>query len=75
MRIKSLQLQKLYIGLVEFGVGIIPGGGGSKEMAMRASEGVLKDDVKLNKLRDYFINVAMAKVATSAYEGFDLGFF
>jgi 3-hydroxyacyl-CoA dehydrogenase len=63
-----------YIGLVEFGVGIIPGGAGSKEMAARASEGVLKDDVKLNKLRDYFINVAMAKVATSAYEAYDLGF-
>ncbi|MDV7185671.1 3-hydroxyacyl-CoA dehydrogenase/enoyl-CoA hydratase family protein [Lutibacter sp. TH_r2] len=64
-----------YIGLVEFGVGIIPGGAGSKEMALRASEGVLKDDVKLNKLRDYFINVAMAKVATSAHEAYDLGFF
>jgi len=63
-----------YIGLVEFGVGIIPGGAGSKEMAMRASEGLLKDDVKLNKLRDYFINVAMAKVATSAHEAYDLGF-
>ncbi|GGK59911.1 MULTISPECIES: 3-hydroxyacyl-CoA dehydrogenase/enoyl-CoA hydratase family protein [Flavobacteriaceae] len=63
-----------YIGLVEFGVGIIPGGAGSKEMALRASEGVLKDDVKLNKLRDYFINVAMAKVATSAHEAYDLGF-
>ena len=64
-----------YIGLVEFGVGIIPGGAGSKEMALRASEGLLKDDVKLNKLRDYFINVAMAKVATSAHEAYDLGFF
>jgi 3-hydroxyacyl-CoA dehydrogenase len=64
-----------YIGLVEFGVGIIPGGAGSKEMAARASEGVLKDDVKLNRLREYFINVAMAKVATSAYEAYDLGFF
>ena len=72
---KVIAAAETYIGLVEFGVGIIPGGGGSKEMAMRASEGVLKDDVKLNKLRNYFINVAMAKVATSAYEGFDLGFF
>jgi 3-hydroxyacyl-CoA dehydrogenase len=72
---KVIAAAETYIGLVEFGVGIIPGGAGSKEMALRASEGVLKDDVKLNKLRDYFINVAMAKVATSAYEGFDLGFF
>jgi 3-hydroxyacyl-CoA dehydrogenase len=36
---------------------------------------LLKDDVKLNKLRDYFINVATAKVATSAHEAYDLGFF
>lgn len=72
---KVVAAAETYIGLVEFGVGIIPGGAGSKEMALRASEGLLKDDVKLNKLRDYFINVAMAKVATSAHEAFDLGFF
>lgn len=72
---KVIAAAETYIGLVEFGVGIIPGGAGSKEMAIRASEGVLKDDVKLNKLRDYFINVATAKVATSAYEAYDLGFF
>ena len=72
---KVIAAAETYIGLVEFGVGIIPGGAGSKEMALRATEGVLKDDVKLNKLRDYFINVAMAKVATSAHEAFDLGFF
>ncbi|NOR27756.1 MAG: 3-hydroxyacyl-CoA dehydrogenase [Lutibacter sp.] len=71
---KVVAAAETYIGLVEFGVGIIPGGAGSKEMALRASEGVLKDDVKLNKLRDYFINIAMAKVATSAHEAFDLGF-
>ncbi|OGS69328.1 MAG: 3-hydroxyacyl-CoA dehydrogenase [Flavobacteria bacterium RIFCSPLOWO2_12_FULL_35_11] len=71
---KVIAAAETYIGLVEFGVGIIPGGAGSKEMALRASEGVLKDDVKLNKLRDFFINVAMAKVATSAYEAYDLGF-
>ena len=71
---KVVAAAETYIGLVEFGVGIIPGGAGSKEMALRATEGVLIDDVKLNKLRDYFINVAMAKVATSAYEAYDLGF-
>lgn len=71
---KVVAAAETYIGLVEFGVGIIPGGAGSKEMAVRASEGLLKDDVKLNKLRDYFINVAMAKVATSAQEAYDLGF-
>jgi 3-hydroxyacyl-CoA dehydrogenase len=72
---KVVAAAETYIGLVEFGVGIIPGGAGSKEMALRASEGLLKDDVKLNKLRDYFINVATAKVATSAHEAYDLGFF
>lgn len=71
---KVVAAAESYIGLVEFGVGIIPGGAGSKEMAVRAGEGLLKDDVKLNKLRDYFINVAMAKVATSAHEAYDLGF-
>ncbi|OIQ39936.1 MAG: 3-hydroxyacyl-CoA dehydrogenase [Bacteroidetes bacterium MedPE-SWsnd-G1] len=71
---KVIAAAETYMGLVEFGVGIIPGGAGSKEMAVRAGEGLLKDDVKLNKLRDYFINVAMAKVATSAYEAYDLGF-
>jgi len=61
-----------YIGLVEFGVGVIPGGGGSKEMALRASDSFAKDDVELNRLRQHFLTVAMAKVSTSAHEAFDL---
>src|SRR5690554_230099 len=62
-----------YIGLVEFGVGVIPGGGGSKEMAMRASDTFMKDDVELNRLQEYFLTIGMAKVSTSAYEAYDLG--
>lgn len=62
-----------YIGLVEFGVGLIPGGGGSKEMAMRASDSFQKNDVELNILQEYFLTIGMAKVSTSAYEAFDLG--
>ncbi len=62
-----------YIGLVEFGVGVIPGGGGSKEMAMRASDTFMKDDVELNRLQQYFLTIGMAKVSTSAYEAFDTG--
>ena len=62
-----------YIGLVEFGVGVIPGGGGSKEMTLRASETYHKDDVELNRLREYFLTIGMAKVSTSAYEAYDLG--
>ncbi|MGB2273267.1 MAG: 3-hydroxyacyl-CoA dehydrogenase/enoyl-CoA hydratase family protein [Flavicella sp.] len=72
---KVVAAAETYTGLVEFGVGIIPAGAGTKEMTMRASEAFLKDDVKLNRLRDSFINIAMAKVATSAYEAYDLGFY
>jgi len=62
-----------YIGLVEFGVGVIPGGGGSKEMAVRAADTFKKGDLELNGLREYFLTIAMAKVSTSAYEAYDLG--
>ena len=62
-----------YIGLVEFGVGVIPGGGGSKEMTLRASDSFRKNDVELNVLQEYFLTIGMAKVAKSAYEAFDLG--
>jgi len=72
---KVVAAAETYTGLVEFGVGIIPAGAGTKEMTLRASEAFLKDDVKLNRLRDSFINIAMAKVATSAAEAFDLGFY
>ncbi len=61
-----------YIGLVEFGVGVIPGGGGSKEMALRASDTFSKGDVELNTLQEYFLTIGMAKVSTSAHEAFDL---
>ncbi|MDQ0475599.1 3-hydroxyacyl-CoA dehydrogenase/enoyl-CoA hydratase family protein [Chryseobacterium sp. MDT2-18] len=62
-----------YIGLVETGVGVIPGGGGTKEMALRVSREFHADDVKNNRLRDMFMNIAMGKVATSAYEAYDMG--
>lgn len=62
-----------YIGLVEFGVGVIPGGGGSKEMTLRASDTFRKNDVELNRLQEYFLTIGMAKVSTSAYEAYDTG--
>ena len=62
-----------YIGLVEFGVGVIPGGGGSKEFAVRAQDTFKKNDVELNVLQEYFLTIGMAKVSTSAYEAYDLG--
>lgn len=70
---KAVAAAETYIGLVEFGVGVIPGGGGSKEMTLRASDQFKKNDVKLNILQEYFLTVGTAKVATSAYEGFDNG--
>jgi 3-hydroxyacyl-CoA dehydrogenase len=69
---KVVAAAETYIGLVEFGVGVIPGGGGSKEMALRASDTFEKNDVELNRLQEHFLTVAMAKVATSAHEAFDL---
>lgn len=70
---KVVAAAETYIGLVEFGVGVIPGGGGSKEMALRASDLFRKNDVELNVLQEYFLTIAMAKVSTSAYEAYDLG--
>lgn len=57
-----------YIGLVEVGVGLIPGGGGTKELTMRAADEFTPGDPELNTLQEYFMNIATAKVATSAEE-------
>lgn len=65
---------ELYMGLVEFGVGLIPGGGGSKEFAKRLSDELKSGDIKINRLRDRFLTIGQAKVSTSAYEAFDLGY-
>ena len=61
-----------YIGLVEMGVGVIPGGGGTKEMAKRASEAYFSGDIKLPTLKERYLNIGMAKVATSAQEAIEL---
>ncbi len=63
-----------YMGLVEFGVGLIPGGGGSKEFAVRLSDELKEGDIELNSFRDRFLTIGQAKVSTSAYEAFDLGY-
>ncbi len=65
---------ELYMGLVEFGVGVIPGGGGSKEFAKRLSDELKDGDIKINRMRERFLTIGQAKVATSAYEAFDLGY-
>ncbi|MDO1446243.1 3-hydroxyacyl-CoA dehydrogenase/enoyl-CoA hydratase family protein [Rhodocytophaga aerolata] len=61
-----------YMGLVEVGVGLIPGGGGTKEMTLRVSDRIEAGDVELNALQNTFMNIAQAKVSTSAQEAFDL---
>jgi 3-hydroxyacyl-CoA dehydrogenase len=65
-----------YIGLVEAGVGLIPGGGGTKEMLIRANEHAASgDDLDLfHTLRPIFENIATAKVGTSAEECRGLGY-
>jgi len=64
-----------YIGLVEVGVGIIPAGGGTKEMTMRASDKYFSELPELPELQKKFMNIAMAKVSTSAKEAFDMEIF
>ncbi len=63
-----------YMGLVEFGVGLIPGGGGTKEFALRLSDELKDGDIDLNRFRDRFLTIGQAKVSTSAHEAFDLGY-
>jgi 3-hydroxyacyl-CoA dehydrogenase len=63
-----------YMGLVEFGVGVIPGGGGTKEFALRASDAFKDDQIVQNALKERFLTIGMAKVSTSAIEASELGY-
>ena len=60
-----------YMGLVELGVGLIPGGGGTKEFALRAADEMHEDEPETITFKNRFLTIATAKVATSAFEGFD----
>lgn len=71
---KIVAAAETYMGLVEVGVGVIPGGGGTKEMTLRAAQNQIHDDIKTNHLREAYMNIAMAKVATSAHEAKNLGY-
>lgn len=62
-----------YMGLVELGVGLIPGGGGTKEFVLRASAEMHEDEPETITLKNRFMTIATAKVSTSAHEAFDLG--
>jgi len=63
-----------YLGLVEVGVGLIPGGGGVKEMVLRAVEDAEMDEDLFPRIKKVSETLAMAKVSTSAVEARELGF-
>lgn len=63
-----------YMGLVEFGVGVIPGGGGTKEFTVRLAEELEEGDIRTNTFRKRFLTIGQAKVSTSAEEAFELGY-
>ena len=63
-----------YIGLVEAGVGLLPGGAGTKEFALRTSDAFFEGDVQMPTLIERFKTIATATVATSAVEGYRHGY-
>ncbi|MCK5856578.1 MAG: enoyl-CoA hydratase/isomerase family protein [Bacteroidales bacterium] len=71
---KVIAHAETYMGLVEFGVGLIPGGGGTKEFALRLSDELTDGDVRTNRFLNRYLSIGQAKVSTSAYEAFDLGY-
>ncbi len=72
---KVIPAAETYTGLVEVGIGVIPGGGGSKEFVLRASDEMHHGEPETITLQNRFLNIATAKVATSAYEAFELGIY
>jgi 3-hydroxyacyl-CoA dehydrogenase len=71
---KVIAHAETYMGLVEFGVGLIPGGGGTKEFAMRLGDELQSGDIRTNAFLNRYLSIGQAKVSTSAYEAFDLGY-
>jgi len=71
---KVIAHAETYMGLVEFGIGVIPAGGGTKEFVLRLSDSLKEGDIRINAMRDSFLTIGQAKVATSAYEAFELGY-
>ena len=72
---KVIPAAETYTGLVEVGIGVIPGGAGTKEFVLRASDEMHEDEPETITLKNRFLSIATAKVATSAYEAFDLGIY
>ena len=71
---KVIAHAETYMGLVEFGVGLIPGGGGTKEFALRLSDQLNNGDMRINLFREKFLTIGQAKVSTSGHEAFELGY-
>ena len=71
---KVIAHAETYMGLVEFGVGLIPGGGGTKEFALRLGDELKSGDIRTNAYLNRYLSIGQAKVSTSAYEAFDLGY-
>jgi 3-hydroxyacyl-CoA dehydrogenase len=71
---KVIAHAETYMGLVEFGIGVIPAGGGTKEFVLRLNDEMHDGDMRINRLRDRFLTIGQAKVATSAHEAFELGY-
>jgi len=72
---KVVAAAETYTGLVEVGIGVIPGGGGTKEFVLRSSDELHSGEVDTNTLQNRFLTIATAKVATSAQEAFGLGIY
>lgn len=72
---KVIAAAETYTGLVEVGIGVIPGGGGTKEFVLRASDELHSGEVDTNTLQNRFLTIATAKVATSAQEAFEMGIY
>ena len=72
---KVIAAAETYTGLVEVGIGVIPGGGGTKEFVLRAADEMHEGEPETITLQNRFLTIATAKVATSANEAFDLGIY
>ena len=72
---KVIAAAETYTGLVEVGIGVIPGGGGTKEFVLRAADETHDGEVDTLTLQNRFLTIATAKVATSAAEAFGMGIY
>ena len=72
---KVIAAAETYTGLVEVGIGVIPGGGGTKEFILRAADEMHPGEPETITLQNRFLHIATAKVATAAHEAFDMGIY